>query len=315
MYLTLRQLQYFVATADAGSMTRAAQSLNVVPTALSMQLKAIEEGFGVVLFSRHSRGVKLTDLGLEFLETARQVLQQVTSAERLLAAAHAEQPQRTVRLGLPPALARLLGLGLLNGMAEALPGHVLQVYEGWSYDLGRRLQAGEIDVIVGYMEPGLAGLTIQPVAEDSLVFVEAAQPDGQTGMIGMAEVLSSNLVFYGEKSVGWNALSRRAEELGLQVGKERQVASIDIWRYLICRGGCTSVTSIGAVIDEVERGEVRVRELGEGSIIRSIVVAIRSEDAAEPWALTMLDVATKLLQSQFDRTDRHLRESKATGRT
>ncbi len=305
MRLTLRQIQYFVAMVDAGSMTRAAEDLNVAPTALSMQLKAIEDGFGVVLFKRHSRGVVPTETGLAFLDHARRILRKVEAAELLLSPR--AEPPRTLRLGLPPALIRLLGPGVLSGVAEFLPGNRLQIYEGWSRDLERRLQAREVDMIVGYVEQGLAGLLILPLAEDSLVFVEAARPGGATGPISIAEVLSTNLVFYGERSVAWKALRTRALQDGLPIVGERQVESVDIWRHLICRGGCTSVTSIGAVIDEVERGEVSIRELGDRQIVHSIGLAIREDDAVEPWAKAMLDVVTGLLDSQLPRARNHLR--------
>jgi LysR family tcuABC transcriptional regulator len=305
MHLTLRQIQYFVAMVDAGSMTRAAEVLNVAPTGLSMQLKAIEDGFGVVLFKRHSRGVVPTEAGLAFLNHARWILRQVKVAELLLSPR--AEPQRTLRLGLPPALIRLLGPGVLSCVAERMAGHSLQVYEGRSRDLERRLQAREIDIIVGYVEQGLAGLLVLPLAEDSLVFVEATRPGGATGPISIAEVLSTNMVFYGEKSVAWKALHTRALQDGLPVVEARQVESVDIWRHLICRGGYTSVTSVGAVIDEVERGEVSIRELGDRQIVLFIGLAIREDDAIELWAKAMLKVVTGLLDSQLPCARNHLR--------
>jgi len=306
MHLTLRQLQYFVATVDAGSMTRAAERLNVAPTALSVQLKAIEDGFGAMVLNRHSRGVVPTEVGVALLDIARNILRKVEAAERLLSA-RAETPPRILRLGLPPALTRLLGPDALTGLGVRMPGFGLQIVEGWSRDLERKLQSAEIDMAVGYVEPELAGLSIVPVAEDSLVFVEGARTGAATGPITLAEVLATDLVFYGEKGVGWKSVYARALAEGLPNGKERQVESIDIWRHLICRGGCTSVTSIGAVIDELERGDVVLRELAERPIVHSIGAAIREDQAGEPWALAMHAFIATLLDSKLSRTRNHIR--------
>jgi LysR family nitrogen assimilation transcriptional regulator len=59
----LRQLKYFVAIVEAGNMTRAAEQLHVAQTALGMQIRQLEEGLGVALLIRHSRGVEPTKAG------------------------------------------------------------------------------------------------------------------------------------------------------------------------------------------------------------------------------------------------------------
>jgi LysR family nitrogen assimilation transcriptional regulator len=306
MDLTLRHLHYFVATVDAGSMTRAAARLNVSPTALSLQLKAVEDGFGVIVLQRSSRGVVPTEVGQELLKLARDILAKVDVSERFLYA-RAEAPVRVLRLGLPPALTRLIGPAILTGFSRRFPGHTLEVIDGWSRDLERKLQSGEIDLLVGYVEAGLAGLYVLPVAQDSLVFVEAARSGAATGPISVAELLTTDLVFYGKNSVGWKAVSALAVQSHLTIGMERQVESIDIWRHLICRGGCTSVTSVGAVIDEIERGEVTVRELADGPIVHSIGLAIRQDRSNEDWASPMLEFITGLLDAELVRTRNHLR--------
>lgn len=306
MHLTLRQLQYFVATVDAGSMTRAAGRLNVSPTALSMQLKSVEDGFGVTVLKRSSRGVVPTEVGQELLTLARDILAKVDVSERFLSA-RAEAPVRMLRIGLPPSLTRLIGPAMVTGFSGRLPGHALQVIDGWSRDLERKLQSGDIDVLVGYVDAGIGGLNVLPVAEDSLVFVEATRSGAASGPISLAEVLKTDLVFYGKNSVGWKAVNAMAAQCRLTIGKERQVESVDVWRHLICRGGCTSVTSTGAVIDEIERGEVMVRELGNGPIVHTIGLAIRQDRTGEAWAAHLLEFITGLLDSELVRTRNHLR--------
>jgi DNA-binding transcriptional LysR family regulator len=81
----LRQLRYFVAIAEEGSLTRAAARLHIAQQSLSQQVRTLEAQLGVTLFERSSRGVTLTDVGLVLLREARPVL------------AHAERAVDAVR--------------------------------------------------------------------------------------------------------------------------------------------------------------------------------------------------------------------------
>ena len=82
--MNLRQLEYFVAIADAGSFTRAAEALTVAQPSLSQQVKALEQELGGLLLERLPKGVRLTSAGREFLTEARTA---VTHAERAARAA------------------------------------------------------------------------------------------------------------------------------------------------------------------------------------------------------------------------------------
>lgn len=82
--MNLRQLEYFVAIADAGSFTRAADLLTVAQPSLSQQIKGLEQELGGRLLERLPTGVRLTSAGKTFLPEARTV---VTHAERAARAA------------------------------------------------------------------------------------------------------------------------------------------------------------------------------------------------------------------------------------
>lgn len=72
--MDLRHLRYFVAVAENGSFTRAAEQIGMEQPPLSQQIKQLENELGVLLFQRLTRGVKLTDIGLVLLDQARALL-------------------------------------------------------------------------------------------------------------------------------------------------------------------------------------------------------------------------------------------------
>jgi DNA-binding transcriptional LysR family regulator len=113
--MDLRLLRYFVATADAGSATRAATELHVTQPVLSRQLRQLEHQLGLRLFERDGRRLRLTAAAQDFLVEARALLSQASQVERAadalasgrLTALHLAAPTTTLTDVLAPFLATL----------------------------------------------------------------------------------------------------------------------------------------------------------------------------------------------------------------
>ncbi len=100
----LRSIEYFVCAAELGSMTAAAQALDVSPPAVSKLVSALEERLGLALFSRTPRGIILTPDGQTYLVRCRQILGDLESAEAALTSP-SQSPRGTLVVGIPPNLA------------------------------------------------------------------------------------------------------------------------------------------------------------------------------------------------------------------
>lgn len=295
MHLTLRQLQYFVAIVDARSMARAAERLHVAPTALSLQIKAMEESLGVTLLNRHSRGVGATDSGRLLYDRARQILDLVAETE---AALGVRTRPAVIRGGAPPAVARVIGLAAILG-ASRRDGTVLELVEGWSRDLRDRLAEGELDFVVGYGFERGGPFEVVDLVEERLVFVAAPWMLPETRTVDLAAVLASRLVFYGKESNSWKTAVRAASQIGASVNVWREVDSVEVWRQALLGGHGTALASFGSIAEEVQRGEVAFREIEGPPLLTRISLAWRREGARGPMSPGFVRFLSEVVVSAY----------------
>jgi len=148
--ITLRQLEYFVAAGEAGSITGAAERINISPPSISMAVSSLEREFGVQLFVRHhAQGLSLTFAGRELLNQAKQLLGQ---AEGLSSAAFdlSDQVRGRLSVGCLVTLAPMILPELIHGFMQEHPDIEIDVSEGDQERLLQSLHRAELGVALTY---------------------------------------------------------------------------------------------------------------------------------------------------------------------
>lgn len=147
--LTLRQLEYFIAAADAGSVTAAAERLHLSQSALSMALSDLERAVKVQLFVRDRRGIRLTPVGKEVLTDARRLVAGVADLPNTAAEFQGSMSGRLV-VGCYSTLSPLLLPPVLAEFAAAHPNVELSIVEGSQAMLEEQLRSGVLDLALMY---------------------------------------------------------------------------------------------------------------------------------------------------------------------
>jgi LysR family hca operon transcriptional activator len=212
--LELRHLRYFVAVAETGSLTLAAeQRLHTSQPSLSRQIRDLESQVGCELLSRGARGVELTVAGRAFLDHARLALIQVDSAVE--AARRASKPiKKRFALGFLTGLEMTWLAGAMQVLREELPSVDVTVSSDYSPDLAEGVQRGRLDIAFMRAEPnfdlayalvGREPLVVLMSSDHPLASHEVIEPQQLVGepfigMVNKAQVLRTVIDAYLERS-------------------------------------------------------------------------------------------------------------------
>ena len=147
MAFSLRQLQYFVAVAERGSISGAAQILSISQPAITEAIKDLEQDLGVVLFERHARGLNTTYKGHQFLRHAKSILTSVSDARQTFSNDD-DATKGTLQLGVTSLVAGYVLSDILARYRRANPNVKVTAIEDNGEYLEHLLIGGELDVAV-----------------------------------------------------------------------------------------------------------------------------------------------------------------------
>lgn len=171
-------LNTFVVVADRGSMAAAARVLNITPAAVAQQIRTLERELGAPLIARAGRTVSLTEEGSRILQRARDLLRDVADMRSI---ANDSEVSGELRLGAcPTALAGMLP-DILARMVDKFPQINVFIRPGYSAELYRAVEAGELDAALVLQAPYNLPKTCdwQLLREEPLVMIAPARMAGR----------------------------------------------------------------------------------------------------------------------------------------
>jgi LysR family hydrogen peroxide-inducible transcriptional activator len=272
--MNLRDLEYVVALAKAGSFSRAAEACAVSQPTLSLQIKKLEDELGIPLFERNGRTIGLTATGkkiLGFAETA------VTAASDLRRAATADRNPLVgpLRIGIIPSLAPYALPIVLPALREALPTAPLVLIEEPTAALTARLTDGDIDgALLATEMPGFMEAPIAP--EALLAALPAAHPLAQRAEVSLDDVDPATILLLDDgHCLRDHALALCSHpDRARSIGGDMRAASLETLLNLVRAGYGVTVVPALALAGRMPLAGVAIRPL-TGAPVRELRLAYR----------------------------------------
>lgn len=186
--MNFTRLRYFAKVVDVGSVTQAADLLNIAQPALSQQIATLEAEVRQQLLLRTKRGVSPTEAGKTLYRHAQVILRQCEQA-RTEMAAEGGGVAGPVSVGLAPGTAAAtLALPLIRAIRTLHPGIILYLNENYGTTLSELIMSGRMDLAVLYGNRAVHGLAFIPLLEEELFLVgpaASAEPIAVAEMAGI----------------------------------------------------------------------------------------------------------------------------------
>lgn len=174
-----RQLRYFAAIYDRGSLSAAAEAERVAVSALSYHLANLEAELGTALFERKPRGLQPTAAGERLNTHARAILRAMDAASRDLSAIR-DTISGEIAVGLAHSAVRAIGVDLARRVLTDYPALKLTLAESLSGTTLTHLSAADVDVALVYNPPPTPLLRTRPLLEETMVLVGRRDIIGDT---------------------------------------------------------------------------------------------------------------------------------------
>jgi LysR family tcuABC transcriptional regulator len=297
----LRQLRYFVRVVELGSISGAAQDLELVQSALSQQISRLESELSTRLLQRSPKGVTPTEAGLAFFHEAQLVLRH---AEQAVRAAQQARLTGSVSVGMAPTTAAVLGLPLLRAMRERYPDVRLHVVESLSGHLTAMLNARQLDLAMLFDSQAGRRLSVMPLLEEKLFLIESRRASSSPARkrLSVAQLAGLPLIL----PTGLHGLRSTLDSaFALAKFKPTVIAEIDSLAMLmdaVDSGlGCT-LQPWAAVARFADAGQrFLLTELRDPLALRASALCSLSDDELSPAALAarvvLADCAREAVQS------------------
>ena len=301
--MDIRQLRYFIAIAEARSLSAAAKKLRIAQPSLSQHLVNMEQELNVKLVERSPRGSVLTSEGKVLLRHATGIcekLEECISEIRELS----DEISGNVRFGMPPSVSMVLSVPLAETVRLDLPNVRLRASEAMSGFIKSWIDDGTVEIGILYDLTGVEHFLATHVLDEHLFFFSApdawplkSEPGTPVPMRALEEI---ELVLPGQPHGLRRVIDQAAETAGLTLTVTTELDAMTQIKELVARGSGYSIFSPSACHDFVEAGRLLKAPIIDPVISRPVylvrspaMVQSRACEAVEKLTLNVTDDLVK----------------------
>lgn len=244
MQFTLKQLAYFVATGEAGSILRAAENIHVSQPSISNAITHLEDVFQIQLFVRHhAQGMSLTTAGSQMMERAKQILRDADELKSL-AGVLSDQIYGTIKVGCFITLAPIVVPGLCHGFLQSHEDVEVEISEDDQSGLLGSLKQGAIDLALTYDLQLDSDIEFEPLVElKPYVLLPKSHRLAKTGKISLTDLTSDRYILL-DLPLSNNYFMSLFSAQGLKPSIYARTRHLEVVRGLVAHGYGYSLANV-----------------------------------------------------------------------
>ena len=271
--MDIRQLRYFVAIAEEGSLSAAAQRVNVAQPSLSQHIITVEKDLGVTLFNRSPRGMTLTQSGEILFSHACEILEAMNNAVEAVKRSGSE-PQGEVTFGLPSSIAMVLSVPLAETVRLEVPKVKFRAIDAMSGFIKGWLEDRSIDVGMLYDLGSVRHMNYTELMTEELHFFSAPDAWPFETRVGspvkVSEIPNAELVLPSTHHGLRIMIDRLMKSQGVSLNVVTEMDGLGQIKTLVARGSGHTILAPAAAIDFVERGDLIMAPIIEPKLVRPV---------------------------------------------
>lgn len=291
MHIEFRHLRTIKAIHQAGGLARAADLLNMTQSALSHQVKGIEEQAGVELFVRRSKPLKLSAAGLKMLRAAEDILPRVAALEEEFTGLRKGSSGR-LHIAIECHACFDWLFPVLEQFRKAWPDVDVDIRPGLAFDALPALRREEVDLVISSDPEEIEGVQFLPLFDYEPVFVAAAtSPLAGKDWVEAEDFRDQTLITYPVERTRLDVFTQLLTPAKVEPRGVRQVELTAVILLLVASGRGVSVLPDWVLREVRYHSDYVTKPLTEGGLTRRLYAAVRAEDAGKPFMAHVLRLA------------------------
>lgn len=291
MHLEFRHLRSIKAIHECGSLARAADQLHITQSALSHQIKGLEDQTGVELFIRRSKPMRLSPAGLRLLRLAEQVLPQVEATAAEFAALRDGKSGR-MHIAIECHACFEWLFPVLEGFRKTWPDVDVDIRPGLAFDALPALDREDVDLVVSSDPEDLPGVEFVELFDYNPVFVASAQhPLASEDYVTAADFRDQTLISYPVERSRLDVFSQLLTPAKVEPAAIRQVELTAVILLLVASNRGVAVLPDWVVREVKYSSDYVTRPLTETGITRRLFAAVRETDLDKEYVQELIRLA------------------------
>ncbi|OWU83248.1 XRE family transcriptional regulator [Oceanicola sp. 22II-s10i] len=291
MHIELRHLRTVKAIHEAGGLARAADRLNITQSALSHQIKGLEDQTGIELFVRRSKPLRLSAAGERFLRAAERVLPEIAALEEEFEGLRDGSAGR-LHIAIECHACFDWLLPVLEQFRRAWGDVDVDIRPGLAFTALDALDKEQVDLVISSDPEDVPGITFTPLFDYSPVFVAAAgHPLADKPFVEPEDFRGETLLTYPVDRSRLDVFTMLLEPAGVEPGAVRRVELTEMILLLVASGRGVAVLPDWVLREVKYHSDYITRPITATGLTRRMFAAMREGDLEKPYMAHVVRLA------------------------